>query len=112
MTDVLAISLNGMQQDMARLERISMNMANAATPGYKREVVASLPSNGAAFSDAMQAAGAVAGDIRADTPGITPAMLLIRAWPVRHPGLARNIEDDRAKPGCRTGHARILRDFN
>ncbi|MGJ7502487.1 flagellar hook-basal body protein [Variovorax sp. ZT5P49] len=53
MTDVLAISLQSMQQDMARLERISMNMANATTPGYKREVATSLPSNAAAFSDAM-----------------------------------------------------------
>ncbi len=57
MTDVLAISLQSMQQDMARLERISMNMANATTPGYKREVVAALPSNAAAFSDAMLGTG-------------------------------------------------------
>jgi flagellar basal-body rod protein FlgF len=57
MTDVLAISLQSMQQDMARLERISMNMANATTPGYKREVVAALPSNAAAFSDAMRGTG-------------------------------------------------------
>lgn len=57
MTDVLAISLQSMQQDMARLERISMNMANATTPGYKREVATSLPSNAAAFSDAMRGAG-------------------------------------------------------
>ena len=54
MTDVLAISLQSMQQDMARLERISMNMANAATPGYKREVVSAMPSNASTFSDAMR----------------------------------------------------------
>lgn len=57
MTDVLAISLQSMQQDMARLERISMNMANATTPGYKREVATSLPSNATAFSNAMLNAG-------------------------------------------------------
>jgi flagellar basal-body rod protein FlgG len=101
MTDVLAISLNGMQQDMARLERISMNMANAATPGYKREVVASLPSNGAAFSDAMQAAGAMTGDARADTSGVTPAMLLIQSD--TRPGTLRttgqNLDVALATPG-------------
>lgn len=61
MSDVLAISLHSMQQDMARLERISMNMANATTPGYKREVAVSLPIGGTgtgAFVDAMRDAGA------------------------------------------------------
>ncbi|SFQ10925.1 flagellar hook-basal body protein [Variovorax sp. 770b2] len=70
MTDVLAISLQSMQQDMARLERISMNMANATTPGYKREVASSLPMNTGTFSDAMRSVGAVAA--RADVSG-TPA---------------------------------------
>lgn len=59
MTDVLAVSLHSMQQDMARLERISMNMANAATPGYKREVATALPLGAHgfvhAFADAMNA---------------------------------------------------------
>ncbi|QSI29792.1 flagellar hook-basal body complex protein [Variovorax sp. RKNM96] len=54
MSDVLAISLNSMQQDMARLERISMNMANATTPGYKREVATSLPMGAGSFADAMR----------------------------------------------------------
>ena len=34
MIDVLAISLYSMQQEMARLERISANLANATTPAY------------------------------------------------------------------------------
>lgn len=38
MSDVLSITLHGMQQDMARMERIGMNVANALTPGYKREI--------------------------------------------------------------------------
>lgn len=54
MSDVLAISLNSMQQDMARLERISLNMANATTPGYKREVATSLPMGAGSFADAMR----------------------------------------------------------
>lgn len=48
MIDVLAVSLHGMQQDAMRLERISGNLANAMTPGYKREVVAALSHNAAA----------------------------------------------------------------
>ena len=56
MTDVLAISLHSMQQDMGRLERISLNMANAMTPGYKREVAMALPSGAGAFAAAVTAA--------------------------------------------------------
>jgi len=58
MSDVLAITLNGMQQDMARLERISMNIANATTPGYKREVASSLPVGAGSFAGAMRGADA------------------------------------------------------
>ncbi|MDM0122182.1 flagellar hook-basal body protein [Variovorax arabinosiphilus] len=56
MSDVLAISLHGMQQEMARVQRISMNMANATTPGYKRDVAYALPLGGdfAATVDALQ----------------------------------------------------------
>lgn len=80
MTDVLAISLQSMQQDMARLERISMNMANATTPGYKREVASSLPMNAGAFSNAMRSAGASRLGAQAEVPGSAAAtgMLLIQ----------------------------------
>jgi flagellar basal-body rod protein FlgG len=57
MTDVLAIGLHGMQQDMARLERIAMNLANASTPGFKREVASALPLPGGSFVDAMTLSG-------------------------------------------------------
>ncbi|HJV47709.1 MAG TPA: flagellar hook-basal body protein [Geothrix sp.] len=43
MDDVFAITLASMHQDMSRLDRVAMNLANASTPGYKREVVASRP---------------------------------------------------------------------
>lgn len=43
MQEILAITLNSMHQDMARLERVGMNLANTLTPGYKREVVAARP---------------------------------------------------------------------
>jgi flagellar basal-body rod protein FlgG len=77
MTDVLAISLHSMQHDMARLERISMNMANAMTPGYKREVAASLPLAASGFIDAMNAV-----DVSPATPpaasAITAGALMTR----------------------------------
>jgi flagellar basal-body rod protein FlgF len=56
-TDVLAVSLQAMQNDMARVQQISMNMANALTPGYKRGVSVQAPML-APFSQAMDAAQA------------------------------------------------------
>lgn len=43
MQPVLAIALTGMQEDMSHLDRVAQNMANMATPGYKREVVLARP---------------------------------------------------------------------
>lgn len=43
MQEVLALSLQAMQLDMQRLDRIGTNLANALTPGYKREVTAGQP---------------------------------------------------------------------
>ncbi len=55
MTDVLAISLASMQQEMSRLDQISSNMANASTPAYKRQVAMSAPVVDSGFATAMQA---------------------------------------------------------
>jgi flagellar basal-body rod protein FlgG len=38
MDPVLTAVLGSMQTDMARVDRVAMNIANAQTPGYKREV--------------------------------------------------------------------------
>ena len=54
--DVLAISHQAMQGDMARVQQISMNMANALTPGYKRGIAVQSPGI-TAFSEAIDAAG-------------------------------------------------------
>lgn len=43
MNEILALTLHGMRADMARLDRVAMNLANAATAGYKREVAWSPP---------------------------------------------------------------------
>jgi flagellar basal-body rod protein FlgG len=67
-----------MQQDMARLERISMNMANATTPGYKREVVSPLPMNTGTFSDAMRSVGASQQAAQAEVSGNAAGTLLIQ----------------------------------
>jgi len=43
MDSIYALSLSAMQQDMERVDRVALNMANIATPGYKREVSVTLP---------------------------------------------------------------------
>ncbi len=40
MNPVLAVALHGMQSDMARMDQVAMNLANAQTVGYKRGVFA------------------------------------------------------------------------
>jgi flagellar basal-body rod protein FlgF len=62
MNEVLAIGLQGMQGDMARLEQVGMNLANALTPGYKRGVAVQGPV-GASFAAHL---GAAAGARDAD----------------------------------------------
>lgn len=79
MQEILAITLQSMHQDMTRLERISTNLANALTPGFKREVVSvspmgsSLAPAGNSFSalvasarTASEAAGTQAAQVHTD----------------------------------------------
>lgn len=40
MSEILAIALNSMQNDMRQVEHVAMNLANTLTPGYKRQVAA------------------------------------------------------------------------
>jgi len=87
MTDILAISLHAMQHDMSRLERISMNMANAATPGYKREVAVSLPLSSGGFTDAMKAVDASPAAATA-APTVLPGALVVRTD--LRPGMLRS----------------------
>ncbi len=55
MQEVLALSLQTMHMDMHKLDRIATNLANALTPGYKREVAASLPMglSGSSFASVV-----------------------------------------------------------
>lgn len=50
MNEILSLTLGSMQADMARMERIAMNLANVQTPGYKRELASAIP-----FAARMQA---------------------------------------------------------
>lgn len=43
MSDILSVSLHSMHQDMSRLDQIAINIANLATPGFKRQAIAALP---------------------------------------------------------------------
>ena len=43
MDPVLSVVLGSMHADVARMERVAMNIANAQTAGYKREVVTATP---------------------------------------------------------------------
>ena len=43
MNGILALVLGSMQSDASRLERTSMNIANAGTVGFKREIVSRVP---------------------------------------------------------------------
>jgi flagellar basal-body rod protein FlgG len=46
MSEVLALALNSLQNDMRRVEHVAMNLANSLTPGYKRQVAVSQPFAG------------------------------------------------------------------
>lgn len=61
MSEVLAIALQGMQADAARLDQIGMNLANALTGGYKRGVAVQAPV-GASFAAHLSGAAAATTD--------------------------------------------------
>jgi flagellar basal-body rod protein FlgG len=71
MQEVFAIALVSMQQDMTRLDRVALNLANVSTPGYRREVVAVRPFaqvlDGA--EAAQRAVVAAASEVAAQAPG-------------------------------------------
>jgi flagellar basal-body rod protein FlgF len=68
MNDIQAILLSSMQGDVSRLERIASNLANATTPGYKRELwvqrVADAQAETGATDEAGPAADTVQGPAR------------------------------------------------
>lgn len=66
MSEILAIALNSLQNDMRQVEHVAMNLANSLTPGYKRQLAVTQPfgsmvERGAAAGqpDALPDAGAL-----------------------------------------------------
>ena len=43
MDDLFAIASIGMQQDIAKVDRVATNIANVSTPAYRREVLGAMP---------------------------------------------------------------------
>src|SRR5947209_7471669 len=43
MDSVIAVALRSMQRDSVRVDKVGINLANALTPAYKREVVVEHP---------------------------------------------------------------------
>ncbi|WP_048437843.1 flagellar hook-basal body protein [Caenimonas sp. SL110] len=70
MNEVLAIGLQAMQGDMARLEQVGMNLANALTPGYKAGLSVQ-GASGASFASHFGAA-ASALDAASLASAVTP----------------------------------------
>src|SRR4051812_17860177 len=65
MDSILSAVVSGMQADMARMDRVAMNIANVQTPGYKRAVVTTVP-----FGQRVEAAGTAQPAIHTDSrPG-------------------------------------------
>lgn len=60
MNDVMAVALQAMQSDASRLARVGTNLANAMTPGYKREVAIQHTNDGggASFASLVDAQAA------------------------------------------------------
>lgn len=82
MNEILSAVLASMHADLARVERAAMNLANAQTPAYKREVVAATP-----FAARLTAAGAPAlGDHAREAGGLTAVHLDQRAGTLRTTG--------------------------
>lgn len=72
MQEVLALALQSMQQDMQRLDRTGLNLANALTPGYQREVVSARPLRLGTPSFAAMVGTAAAAAVTENAPAVSP----------------------------------------
>lgn len=77
MNEILAVTLQSMQIDMAKVDRVGMNLANAQTVGYRREIVTGSP-----FAQQLAAAQ------QAETP-VTPATPALATHVDQRPGTLR-----------------------
>lgn len=58
MQEVMGVMLGALRQDTARVERIGVNLTNALTPGYQREIVVAQPMRVGGFARLVSAVGA------------------------------------------------------
>lgn len=75
MPDLLAIAATAMGHDMARLAALSHNLANATTPAYRREVVATRPFGEVMLEHGSGVALRVPAGIPTTTLDVSPATL-------------------------------------
>src|SRR4051794_3767794 len=82
MSNILSVALQSMHQDSVRLEKVGMNLANALTVGYKREVVSVRPTPysqlGTSFTaqlDALSASADVTGGVLKTQTDVRPGTL-------------------------------------
>jgi flagellar basal-body rod protein FlgG len=69
MQEVMGVMLGALRQDTARVERIGVNLANALTPAYQREIVVAEPTrvgSEGGFARLVSAAGVDEGGALAD----------------------------------------------
>ena len=81
MSDVLAIAAKSMADDIARLATISHNLANATTPGFKKDIAVSRP-----FVEYLQAYGQGAAKTLATTLPVPGTVIDHRAGSLRVTG--------------------------
>src|SRR6185295_18072686 len=94
MDEVMGVTLRAMQHDVSRLERVGANLANALTPGYKREVMVQRADTSAAatpsFAKAMEHVRA-AGQADAPAPPATQILRDARSGTLKATGQALDI---------------------
>lgn len=81
MSEILAIAARSMTDDMARLATISHNLANATTPGFRKDLVVSRP-----FRDYLQVDGPAGRQMLATTVPVHDTVVDHRAGSVRYTG--------------------------
>lgn len=83
MQEVMGVMLGALRQDTARVERIGVNLANALTPGYQREIVVAPPSR-------VEAGGGFARLVAAGQAGDSGALQDLRVLRDPRPGTLKS----------------------
>jgi flagellar basal-body rod protein FlgG len=89
MSEVLAIAAHSMADDIARMATISQNLANATTPGYKKEIPVSRP-----FVEYLQAYGMTGPQVFQSTLPAQMAVVDQRAGSLRYTGSPLDVAFD------------------